>query len=106
MSSTIYRLVEHGIIYFYSRDLSELKADQVRLYGSILINCFHVSSDAQFWETKNLEDSVLRCQLQERQQLGKKLEKIDMEKEKYQQAKAIVTLHVKGDISKEDLQSR
>ncbi|XP_034270022.1 centrosome-associated protein CEP250 isoform X1 [Pantherophis guttatus] len=88
------------------RDLSELKADQVRLYGSILINCFHVSSDAQFWETKNLEDSVLRCQLQERQQLGKKLEKIDMEKEKYQQAKAIVTLHVKGDISKEDLQSR
>ncbi|KAG8131908.1 hypothetical protein E2320_009795 [Naja naja] len=88
------------------RDLSELKADQVRLYGSILINCFHVSSDAQFWETKHLEDSVLRCQLQERRQLGIKLEKIDMEKEKYQQAKAIVTLHVKGDFSKEDLQSR
>ncbi|XP_026553497.1 centrosome-associated protein CEP250 isoform X3 [Pseudonaja textilis] len=88
------------------RDLSELKADQVRLYGSILINCFHVSSDAQFWETKHLEDSILRCQLQERRQLGIKLEKIDMEKEKCQQAKAIVALHVKEDFSKEDLQSR
>uniref|UniRef100_A0A670XRV5 Rootletin-like coiled-coil domain-containing protein n=1 Tax=Pseudonaja textilis TaxID=8673 RepID=A0A670XRV5_PSETE len=74
------------------RDLSELKADQVRLYGSILINCFHVSSDAQFWETKHLEDSILRCQLQERRQLGIKLEKIDMEKEKCQQQQCEIVL--------------
>ncbi|XP_025022925.1 centrosome-associated protein CEP250 [Python bivittatus] len=88
------------------RDLSELKAEQVRLYGSILVSCFHVSSDAQFWETKNLEDPALRYQLQEQQQLGKRLEKMDMEKAIHQQAKAIVTLHVKGDLAKEDLQSR
>lgn len=65
-----------------------------------------MSSDAQFWETKNLEDSVLRCQLQERQQFAKKLEKMNIEKEKYQQAKAIGASHVKGDFAKEDLQSR
>ncbi|KAL7985443.1 hypothetical protein Chor_004013, partial [Crotalus horridus] len=88
------------------RDLSELKAEQVRLYGSIVISCFHVSSDAQFWETKNLEDSALRCQLQERQQLAKKLEKMNMEKEKYHQTRAIGALHVKGDLAEEDLQSR
>ncbi|XP_063153373.1 centrosome-associated protein CEP250 isoform X2 [Candoia aspera] len=88
------------------RDLSELKAEQVRLYGSILVSCFHVSSDAQFWETKNLEDPALRCQLQEQQQLGKRLEKMDMEKVIYQPAKEIVTLHIKGDLAKEDLQSR
>ncbi|KAH0619013.1 hypothetical protein JD844_018613 [Phrynosoma platyrhinos] len=89
------------------RDLSELKAEQVRLSGSILVNCFRLSSETRIWEASSLESTALKGQCQQlQQQPYMKPEKTDMEKEIYQQAQAIVSLRVKGDLAREDLQSR
>uniref|UniRef100_A0A803SSN8 Rootletin-like coiled-coil domain-containing protein n=1 Tax=Anolis carolinensis TaxID=28377 RepID=A0A803SSN8_ANOCA len=89
------------------RDLSELKVEQMRLSGSILISCFQLSSDTRLLEMSNLESSVLKGSLQQQQQqLYLKPEKTDMEKEIYQQTQAIMNLRVKGDLAREDLQSR
>uniref|UniRef100_A0A670IIX1 Rootletin-like coiled-coil domain-containing protein n=1 Tax=Podarcis muralis TaxID=64176 RepID=A0A670IIX1_PODMU len=87
------------------RDLSELKAEQARLSGCILVSCLHLSSGTQLLDTNSFEKLTLRGQAQQ-QQLHIMPKKLDMEKEIYQQAQAIVSLHVKGELAKEDLHNR
>ncbi|KAF7238995.1 hypothetical protein EYD10_14377 [Varanus komodoensis] len=88
------------------RDLSELKAEQVKLCGSILVSCFRLSSDMQLCETSSLRSPALKSEHQKQQQLYTMPQKMDRDKEIYQQTQAIVSLHVKGGLAKEDLQNR
>uniref|UniRef100_A0A8D2LMM6 Centrosomal protein 250 n=1 Tax=Varanus komodoensis TaxID=61221 RepID=A0A8D2LMM6_VARKO len=46
------------------RDLSELKAEQVKLCGSILVSCFRLSSDMQLCETSSLRSPALKSEHQ------------------------------------------
>ncbi|XP_053101259.1 centrosome-associated protein CEP250 isoform X3 [Hemicordylus capensis] len=85
------------------RDLSELKTEHVKLSSSIVVSCFRLSSGTQRGETNSLESLVLR---EQQQQHYVRPEKIAMENEIYQQAQAIVRLHVKGNLAKEDLHAR
>uniref|UniRef100_A0A674K3K0 Rootletin-like coiled-coil domain-containing protein n=1 Tax=Terrapene triunguis TaxID=2587831 RepID=A0A674K3K0_9SAUR len=83
------------------RDLSALKADQIRLSGSILVSCFHLSSGTRHWESNTLERSAPRDQTQ---QLCARAQ--ELEKEVYQKTQEVMCLQVKGDIEKEELQGR
>uniref|UniRef100_A0A8C3FD05 Uncharacterized protein n=1 Tax=Chrysemys picta bellii TaxID=8478 RepID=A0A8C3FD05_CHRPI len=83
------------------RDLSALKADQIRLSGSILVSCFHLSSGTRPWESNTLERSAPRDQTQ---QLCARAQ--ELEKEVYQKTQEVMCLQVKGDIEKEELQGR
>ncbi|NXO52537.1 CP250 protein, partial [Aramus guarauna] len=47
------------------RDLSELKAEQMRLSGSILVNCSRLNSGIQRWESVPLGRPVLKDQAQQ-----------------------------------------
>nr|XP_006111655.1 centrosome-associated protein CEP250 [Pelodiscus sinensis]XP_006111656.1 centrosome-associated protein CEP250 [Pelodiscus sinensis]XP_006111657.1 centrosome-associated protein CEP250 [Pelodiscus sinensis]XP_025041317.1 centrosome-associated protein CEP250 [Pelodiscus sinensis] len=83
------------------RDLSAMKADQIKLSGSILVSCFHLSSGTQYWESNILERSALRDQTQ---QLCARAQ--EMEKEVYLKTQEVMRLQVKGDVEKEELQLR
>ncbi|KAG6921671.1 centrosomal protein 250 [Chelydra serpentina] len=83
------------------RDLSALKAEQIRLSGSILVNCFHLSAGTGHWESNTLERSAPRDQTQ---QLCARAQ--ELEKEEYQKTQEVMCLQVKGDIEKEELQGR
>uniref|UniRef100_A0A8B9IBR7 Centrosomal protein 250 n=1 Tax=Anser brachyrhynchus TaxID=132585 RepID=A0A8B9IBR7_9AVES len=77
------------------RDLSELKAEQMRLSGSILVNCFRLNSGIQLWESIALGRPVLKDQAQQQ-----------MEREINQKTLEVMCLQIKGDLEKKELQDR
>ncbi|XP_075032013.1 uncharacterized protein LOC142094075 [Calonectris borealis] len=77
------------------RDLSELKAEQMRLSGSILVNCSHLNSGIQLWESVTLGRPVLEDQAQQQ-----------AEQEISQKTWEAMCLQVKGDLEKKELQDR
>ncbi|POI34336.1 hypothetical protein CIB84_001913 [Bambusicola thoracicus] len=70
------------------RDLSELKAEQMRLSGSVLVSCFRLNSGT-------LGRPVLKDQAQKQ-----------VEKEINQEASEVMCLQVNGDLEKKELQDR
>ena len=80
---------------FFLRDLSELKAEQMRLSGSILVNCFRLNSGIQLWESITLGRPVLKDQAQQQ-----------MEREINQKTLEVMCLQIKGDLEKKELQDR
>nr|XP_056701511.1 centrosome-associated protein CEP250 [Euleptes europaea] len=83
------------------RDFSELRAEQVKLSSTILVNCFRLNSDQQSWEARRLGSPDLKGQIQQKQ-FDVKPEKIDLNKDICQKAQAFSS----GDLVKEDLRSR
>ncbi|OXB52992.1 hypothetical protein ASZ78_005972, partial [Callipepla squamata] len=77
------------------RDLSELKAEQMRLSGSILGTCFHINSGIQLWESLTLGRPVLKDQAQQQE-----------EREINQKPLEMMSLQVNGDVEKKELQDR
>ncbi|XP_074698827.1 centrosome-associated protein CEP250 isoform X3 [Strix aluco] len=77
------------------RDLSELKAEQMRLSGSILVNCSRLHSGVQLWEPVSLGRPVLKGQAQQQ-----------AEQETSQKTWEVMHLQVKGDLEKKELQDR
>ncbi|NXD15910.1 CP250 protein, partial [Nothocercus nigrocapillus] len=77
------------------RDLSELKAEQMRLSGSILVNCFQLNSGVQLWESLTLGRPVLKDQTEKQ-----------VEKEINQKTWEVMSFQVKGDLEKKELQDR
>ncbi|KAM6054219.1 LOW QUALITY PROTEIN: uncharacterized protein VSU04_011453 [Chlamydotis macqueenii] len=77
------------------RDLSELKAEQMRLSGSILVNCSRISSGVQLCEAVTLGRPVRKDQAQ--QQVGQ---------ERSQQTWEVTCLQVEEDLEKKELQDR
>ncbi|XP_074711315.1 centrosome-associated protein CEP250-like isoform X1 [Strix uralensis] len=77
------------------RDLSELKAEQMRLSGSVLVNCSRLNSGVQLWEPVSLGRPVLKDQAQQQ-----------AEQETSQKTWEVMHLQVKGDLEKKELQDR
>ncbi|XP_074742528.1 centrosome-associated protein CEP250-like [Strix uralensis] len=77
------------------RDVSELKAEQRRRSGSVLVNCSRLNSGVQLWEPVSLGRPVLKGQAQ--QQAGQ---------ETSQKTWEVMHLQVKGDLEKRELQDR
>uniref|UniRef100_A0A8B9SCR2 Rootletin-like coiled-coil domain-containing protein n=1 Tax=Apteryx owenii TaxID=8824 RepID=A0A8B9SCR2_APTOW len=77
------------------RDLSELKAEQMRLSGSILVNCFRLNSGVQLWESLTLGRPVIKDQAQK-----------EVEKEINQKTSEVMGFQVKGDFEKKELQDK
>ncbi|CAM9120378.1 unnamed protein product [Bubo scandiacus] len=77
------------------RDVSELKAEQMRLSGSVLVNCSRLNSGMQLWEPVSLGRPVLKHQAQ--QEAGQ---------ETSQKTWEVMPLQVKGDLEKKELQDR
>lgn len=77
------------------RDLSELKAEQMRLSGAILLNCSHLNRGVQLRESITLGRPVLKDQAQ--QQAGQKINQKSQEE---------MCVQVKGDLEKKELQDR
>uniref|UniRef100_A0A669QQS9 Centrosomal protein 250 n=1 Tax=Phasianus colchicus TaxID=9054 RepID=A0A669QQS9_PHACC len=77
------------------RDLSELKAEQMRLSGSILVSCFRLNSGVQLWESVTLGRPVPKDQ--EQQQVEKEID---------QKALEVMCLQGNGDQEKKELQDR
>uniref|UniRef100_A0A663N9W5 Centrosomal protein 250 n=1 Tax=Athene cunicularia TaxID=194338 RepID=A0A663N9W5_ATHCN len=77
------------------RDLSELKAEQLRLSGSILVNCSRLNSGVQLWETISLGRRVLEDQAQQQ-----------AEQETSQKTWEVMHLQVNRDLEKKELQDR
>ncbi|KAM6093308.1 uncharacterized protein LJ206_006042 isoform 4-T4 [Theristicus caerulescens] len=77
------------------RDLSELKAEHMRLSGAILVNCSRLSSGIQLWESVTLGRPVLKDQAQQQ-----------AEQEISQKTWEVMCLQVKGDLEKKELQDR
>ncbi|KAM9650022.1 uncharacterized protein ACIBXB_011999 [Morphnus guianensis] len=77
------------------RDLSELKAEQMRLSGSILVNCSHLNCGVRPWESVTLGRPVLKDQAQQQ-----------AEQEISQKTWAVMHLQVEGDPEKKELQDR
>uniref|UniRef100_A0A8V5G4E0 Rootletin-like coiled-coil domain-containing protein n=1 Tax=Melopsittacus undulatus TaxID=13146 RepID=A0A8V5G4E0_MELUD len=77
------------------RDLTELKAEQMRLSGAILVNCSHLNPGIGLWESVTLGRPVLRDQAQ--QQAGQKIN---------QKSEEVMCLQVKEDVEKKELQDR
>ncbi|XP_074745900.1 centrosome-associated protein CEP250-like isoform X2 [Strix uralensis] len=75
------------------RDVSGLKAEQMRLSGSVLVNCSRLNSGVQLWEPVSLGRPVLKGQAQ--QQAGQ---------ETSQKTWEVMHLQVKGDLEKKELQ--
>ncbi|KAM9650014.1 uncharacterized protein ACIBXB_011990 [Morphnus guianensis] len=75
------------------RDLSELKAEQMRLSGSILVNCSHLNCGVRPWESVTLGRPVLKDQAQQQ-----------AEQEISQKTWAVMHLQVEGDPEKKELQ--
>lgn len=80
---------------FLFRDLSELKAEQMRLSGSILVNFSHLNSCVQLRESIPLGNSVLKDQAEQQVEL-----KIN------QTAQEAIALQVRWDMEKKELQER
>ncbi|KAM9650031.1 uncharacterized protein ACIBXB_012009 [Morphnus guianensis] len=76
-------------------DLSELKAEQMRLSGSILVNCSHLNCGVRPWESVTLGRPVLKDQAQQQ-----------AEQEISQKTWAVMHLQVEGDPEKKELQDR
>ncbi|KAM9650016.1 uncharacterized protein ACIBXB_011992 [Morphnus guianensis] len=74
-------------------DLSELKAEQMRLSGSILVNCSHLNCGVRPWESVTLGRPVLKDQAQQQ-----------AEQEISQKTWAVMHLQVEGDPEKKELQ--
>ncbi|XP_027574919.2 centrosome-associated protein CEP250 isoform X1 [Pipra filicauda] len=70
------------------RDLSELKAEQMRLCGSILVNCSHLNSSVQLRESIALGKPVLKGQADQQmeQKINHKTQEVrwDLEKKELQ----------------------
>ncbi|KFV71282.1 Centrosome-associated protein CEP250, partial [Dryobates pubescens] len=77
------------------RDLSELKAEQLKLSGSILVHCSHLSSGLHLWESLTLGRAVLKGQAQ--QQEGQNVP---------QKMQGVKCLQVQEDLEKKELQDR
>ncbi|XP_050770537.1 centrosome-associated protein CEP250-like isoform X3 [Gymnogyps californianus] len=77
------------------RDLSELKAEQLRLSGSILVSCSHLNSGVRLWESVSLGRPVLKDEAQQ-----------EAEEEMSQKTWEAMHLQVKGDLEKKELQER
>ncbi|XP_008945178.1 PREDICTED: centrosome-associated protein CEP250, partial [Merops nubicus] len=77
------------------RDLSELRAEQMRLSGSILVNCSHLNSGLQLWGSVTRGRCVLMDQAQ--QQAGEKIN---------QKTQEIIYLQGQEDLEKKELQDR
>ncbi|NXR02763.1 CP250 protein, partial [Sagittarius serpentarius] len=77
------------------RDLSELKAEQMRLSGSILVNCSRLNSSVRLWQSVTLGKPVLKYQAQPQ-----------AEQEISQKTWEAMHLQVKGDREKKELQDR
>ncbi|CAN0325682.1 unnamed protein product, partial [Bubo scandiacus] len=77
------------------RDVSELKAEQMRLSGSVLVNCSCLNSGVQLWEPVGLGRPVLKDQAQQQ-----------AEQETSQKTWEVMPLQVKGDLEKKKLQDR
>ncbi|XP_074667966.1 centrosome-associated protein CEP250-like isoform X1 [Strix aluco] len=77
------------------RDLSELKAEQMRLSGSVLVNCSRLNSGVQLWEPVSVGRPVLKDQAQQQ-----------AEQETSQKTWEVMHLQVKGDLEKKELQDR
>ncbi|XP_057241305.1 centrosome-associated protein CEP250 [Malurus melanocephalus] len=77
------------------RDLSELKAEQMRLSGSILVSCSHLNSCVQLRESITLGKPVLKDQAE--QQVEPKID---------QTAQQVTALQVRWDMEKKELQDR
>ncbi|KAM6319513.1 centrosome-associated protein CEP250-like isoform 1-T10 [Podargus strigoides] len=75
------------------RDLSELKAEQMGLSGSILVNCSCLNSSMQLWEPITVGRPVLKDQAQ--QQVGQEIN---------QKTHEVMHLQVEGDLEKKELQ--
>ncbi|KAM6054218.1 LOW QUALITY PROTEIN: uncharacterized protein VSU04_011452 [Chlamydotis macqueenii] len=84
-----------ALAFFFFRDLSELKAEQMRLSGSILVNCSRISSGVQLCEAVTLGRPVRKDQAQ--QQVGQ---------ERSQQTWEVTCLQVEEDLEKKELQDR
>ncbi|NXL89550.1 CP250 protein, partial [Alectura lathami] len=77
------------------RDLSELKAEQMRLSASILGSCFRLNSGIQLWESFTVGRPVLKDHTQ--QQVEREINKLALE---------VKCLQVEGDLEKKELQDR
>ncbi|KAL9834856.1 centrosome-associated protein CEP250 isoform 2-T2 [Geothlypis trichas] len=77
------------------RDLSELKAEQMRLSGSILVNCSRLNSCVQLRESIPLGKAVLKDQAE--QQVEPKIN---------QTAQEVIALQARCDMEKKELQDR
>ncbi|XP_066186562.1 centrosome-associated protein CEP250 isoform X2 [Sylvia atricapilla] len=77
------------------RDLSELKAEQMRLSGSILVNCTRLNSCVQLKESIPLGKPVLKDQAEQQ-----------MEPKINQTAQEVIALQVRWDMEKKELQDR
>ncbi|RMB95561.1 hypothetical protein DUI87_27671 [Hirundo rustica rustica] len=77
------------------RDLSELKAEQMRLSGSILVSCSRLNSCVQLRESIPLGKPVLKDQAEQQ-----------MEPKINQTAQEVIALQVKWDMEKKELQER
>ncbi|XP_048177963.1 centrosome-associated protein CEP250 isoform X2 [Corvus hawaiiensis] len=77
------------------RDLSELKAEQMRLSGSILVNCSRLNSCVQLRESITPGKPVLKDQAE--QQVEPKIN---------QTAQEVIALQVRWDMEKKELQDR
>ncbi|XP_057891973.1 centrosome-associated protein CEP250 isoform X1 [Melospiza georgiana] len=77
------------------RDLSELKAEQMRLSGSILVTCSRLNSCVQLRESIPLGKPVLKDQAE--QQVEPKIN---------QTAQEVIALQVRCDMEKKELQDR
>ncbi|XP_019406256.1 PREDICTED: centrosome-associated protein CEP250 isoform X2 [Crocodylus porosus] len=83
------------------RDLSELKAEQMKLSGSILVNCLQLNSGTQLWESSTLGRPALKDHIQQNHARSQ-----EVEKEINWKDQEAISLKVKGDIEKEELQER
>uniref|UniRef100_A0A8C3QZT1 Rootletin-like coiled-coil domain-containing protein n=1 Tax=Cyanoderma ruficeps TaxID=181631 RepID=A0A8C3QZT1_9PASS len=77
------------------RDLSELKAEQMRLSGSILVNCTRLNSYVQLRESIPPGKPVLKDQAEQQ-----------MEPKINQTAQEVIALQVRWDMEKKELQDR
>ncbi|XP_050763490.1 centrosome-associated protein CEP250-like isoform X2 [Gymnogyps californianus] len=77
------------------RDLSELKAEQRRLSGSVLVSCSRLNSAVRLRESVSLGRPVLKDQAQQ-----------EAEEEISQKTWEAMHLQVKGDLEKKELQER
>lgn len=84
-----------ALSWFLFRDLSELKAEQMRLSGSILVNCSRLNSCVQLRESITPGKPVLKDQAEQQVEL-----KIN------QTAQEVIALQVRWDMEKKELQDR
>lgn len=84
-----------ALSWFLFRDLSELKAEQMRLSGSILVNCSRLNSCVQLRESIPLGKAVLKDQAE--QQVEPKIN---------QTAQEVIALQARCDMEKKELQDR